>query len=184
MQLAGGFADPPVDAARAFRAAMSAMARPGQIERVAGVVPPAPVSPAAGTLLLTLVDAETPLHLAGEADCGAVRDWLAFHTGAPIVGPERATFALGTWEALGPLDAYPVGLPEYPDRSATLIVEMDRLEPEGARLSGPGIEHAAALSLPERAAFQANAALFPLGLDFYFTCGDRLAALPRTTRVG
>jgi alpha-D-ribose 1-methylphosphonate 5-triphosphate synthase subunit PhnH len=41
----------------------------------------------------------------------------------------------------------------------------------------------AALSLPEVAAFQANARAFPLGLDFLFTCGDRLAALPRSTRV-
>jgi len=24
---------------------------------------------------------------------------------------------------------------------------------------------------------------FPLGLDFMFTCGDELIALPRTTRV-
>ena len=42
---------------------------------------------------------------------------------------------------------------------------------------------APALSLPEVPAFQANSAMFPLGLDFIFTCGDRLAALPRTTEV-
>jgi alpha-D-ribose 1-methylphosphonate 5-triphosphate synthase subunit PhnH len=39
------------------------------------------------------------------------------------------------------------------------------------------------LTLPEVAAFRANRALFPLGLDFFFTCGDRLAALPRSTVV-
>ena len=76
-----------------------------------------------------------------------------------------------------------VGTPEYPDRSATLIVEMERLQASGARLSGPGIKAAAALSLPEITEFQANARHFPLGLDFLFTCGDRLAALPRSTRV-
>ena len=39
------------------------------------------------------------------------------------------------------------------------------------------------LSLPEIAAFRANRALFPLGFDCYFTSGDMLAALPRSTIV-
>jgi alpha-D-ribose 1-methylphosphonate 5-triphosphate synthase subunit PhnH len=37
--------------------------------------------------------------------------------------------------------------------------------------------------LPETAAFADNRALFPLGLDFIFTCGADVAALPRTTEV-
>jgi len=60
---------------------------------------------------------------------------------------------------------------------------MPELSSHGATLSGPGIKDTASLSLPDCAAFQANAMLFPLGLDFIFTCADRLAALPRTTRV-
>ena len=44
----GGFADPPREAAQAFRAALQALARPGRIEAVAGAQPPAPASPAAG----------------------------------------------------------------------------------------------------------------------------------------
>jgi alpha-D-ribose 1-methylphosphonate 5-triphosphate synthase subunit PhnH len=179
----GGFADPPVQAARAFRAAMEAMARPGSIHRVSGAVPPAPLSVAAGVLLLTLTDPETPLHLAGAADCAAVRGWIAFHTGAPLVGPEAAMFALGPWPALGDLGRYPAGTPDYPDRSATLIVELPALEPVGIALAGPGIRGRAALSLPDRAAFEANAARFPLGVDFFLTAGDRLAALPRSTRL-
>ncbi|MEM6440894.1 MAG: phosphonate C-P lyase system protein PhnH, partial [Pseudomonadota bacterium] len=95
----------------------------------------------------------------------------------------RAMFALGAWEDLMPLFASPVGTPSHPDRSATLIVERADLRAEGATLTGPGIKDRAALSLPETAAFQANRRLFPLGLDFIFTCGDRLAALPRTTEV-
>lgn len=181
--LAGGFGDDPVDAARAFRAALQAMARPGRIERAEGVTPPAPLSAAAGALLLTLCDPETPLCLAGEHDCPAVREWLTFHRGTPFVGRGEAAFAVGRWEALAPLSGWPIGTPDYPDRSATLIVEIDALEPSGMRLTGPGIETEAHLSLPEARAFQANAALFPQGLDFFFTCGDRLAGLPRTTRV-
>lgn len=181
--LTGGFSDAPVQSARAFRAALHALARPGRIETLEGAEAPAPVSPAAATLLLTLCDAETPLYLAPGHDGQAVRDWIAFHIGAPVVGPSVAAFALGSWAALAPLDRFAIGTPEYPDRSATLIVEVERLAAEGARLTGPGIETEAALSLPEGPAFRANRALFPLGLDFYFTAGSRLAALPRTTIV-
>jgi len=181
--LTGGFAAPAVEAAEAFRAVLQAMARPGRIARVGGAVPPAPCSPAAGVVLLTLVDADTPLHLAGRHDCAGLRDWVRFHTGAPLVGASDAAFALGDWAALGPLERYAQGIPEYPDRSATLIVELPALEAAGTRLTGPGIRDMAALSLPEVDAFARNAARFPLGLDFILTAGDRLAALPRTTRV-
>jgi alpha-D-ribose 1-methylphosphonate 5-triphosphate synthase subunit PhnH len=182
--LDGGFTDAPRDAAHAFRAAMSALARPGRIEGLSGARPPAPLSVAAGTLILTLCDPETPVHLAGAHDTGDVRGWIAFHTGAPVVGRAQAAFAVGTWEALLPLDGYRIGDAEYPDRSATLIVEVAALEAERAVLTGPGIRDTAHLSLPETEAFRRNARLFPLGLDFYLTAGDRVAALPRTTRVG
>jgi alpha-D-ribose 1-methylphosphonate 5-triphosphate synthase subunit PhnH len=181
--LDGGFSDASVDAAHAFRAAMSAMARPGRIERLGGARPPAPLSVAAGTLILTLCDPETPVHLAGGHDTPEVRGWIAFHTGAPVVPRAQAAFAVGRWEALLPLDGFRIGEAEYPDRSATLIVEMAALAAEGARLAGPGIRDAAHLSLPETEAFRQNARLFPLGLDFFLTADDRVAALPRTARV-
>lgn len=181
--LTGAFAEPPVGAAQGFRAALGAMARPGRIETVKGASAPAPVSPAAAVLLLTLCDRETPLYLAPGHDGVEIRDWIAFHTGAPIVAPGQAQFALGRWPALQPLSAYRLGTADYPDRSATLIVEMDTLSAEGARLTGPGVETEAFLSLPETSAFRANRALFPLGFDTFFTCDDRLAALPRSTIV-
>lgn len=181
--LSGGFLDPAVQSAHVFRSVMEAMARPGTIQSVAGANPPAPLSPASGAVLLTLCDIDTPVYLAGATDCEAVRKWLAFHTGAPVVDPSHALFALGSWAALGPLSVYPIGTAEYPDRSTTLIVECPDLLADGARLKGPGIKDCAALSLPETQAFQANRALFPLGLDFIFTSDSRLAALSRTTEV-
>ncbi|QPH52577.1 phosphonate C-P lyase system protein PhnH [Pontivivens ytuae] len=182
--LAGGFTEPALEAAQAFRAAMNAMARPGRIEHAAAAQPPAPLSPAAGTLLLTLCDTDTALYLAPGHDTDAIRQWIAFHTGAPIVAAGEADFALGTWAALQPLDTYRIGEPDYPDRSATLIVEVEELEAAGATLTGPGIEIEAQLNLPDPAAFAANARHFPLGFDTFLTCGDRLAAMPRSTRVG
>jgi len=182
--LEGGFADVATDSARAFRAAMEAMARPGTLYTVTGGQGPAPLSPAASVLLLTLVDAETPLHLAGAHDREEVRAWLRFHTGAPLVERAEAMFALGTWEALVPLEDYAIGTPEYPDRSATLIVDGWDMEGTGATLSGPGIADTMRAALPDAAALRGNAALFPLGLDFCFTHGTRLGALPRSTRIG
>lgn len=181
--LIGAFETPPQEAARAFRAALEALARPGTIHEIKGGHAPAPMSEAAASLLLTLCDPETPLCLRGAHDTQEIRDWIAFQIGAPIVGPERAVFALGTWEALQPITSFPIGTAEYPDRSTTLIIEQDALSQEGATLTGPGIKEAASLALPEIAAFQMNNALFPLGLDFYFTAGRQIAGLPRSTQV-
>ncbi len=179
----GGFSDAPVESARVFRTAMSALARPGEIGVLGGVCPPAPMSMAAGALVLTLCDADTGLYLAGDMDTPEVRGWVTFHTGAPVVSAEQADFALGRWQALLPLAPYRIGTPEYPDQSVTLIAEVAVLEPSGAVLSGPGIRDSARLSVPDVAALRANAAGYPLGLDFFFTCGDRVAGLPRSTRV-
>ncbi|MBZ8119912.1 phosphonate C-P lyase system protein PhnH [Roseovarius sp. LXJ103] len=181
--LSGGFADPATQSAHAFRSVMEAMARPGTIQDIEGATPPAPLSPAMGAVLLTLCDTETPIYLAGDMDCEAARAWLAFHTGAPFVGPARCMFAVGEWDSLAPLTVYPIGTSEYPDRSATLIVDCSELDASGATLMGPGIKDQATLSLPEVDAFQENRKLFPLGLDFILTSGSRLAALPRSTEV-
>lgn len=181
--LAGGFTEAPTQSARAFREVLEAMARPGTIRRVDGARPPAPLSVASGTVLLTLCDATTPLALLGRCDSPAVRDWVAFHLGAPVVAPEDAAFALGRWDNLQPVSRFRIGLPDYPDRSATLIVEVDRLTNHGPALTGPGIETAVWLNLPETAAFRANREHFPMGFDTIFTSGDRIAALPRSTRV-
>jgi alpha-D-ribose 1-methylphosphonate 5-triphosphate synthase subunit PhnH len=181
--LTGGFANPPIDAAHAFRAALNAMARPGRIEVVAGAAPPAPLSLAAGVLILTLTDGTTPVHLAGAHDCAAVRDWITFQTGASLVAADQAAFAIGAWDALLPVNRFAIGTADFPDRSATLIVELAALGASGARLTGPGIKRDARLSLPNVPAFQANNALYPLGFDTYFTAGASLAALPRSTKV-
>ena len=181
--LTGGFKEGPIATARAFRAALEAMARPGTIWTVDSAAPPKPLTVAAGVLILTLCDDTTPIHLGPSLDNPVLRDWIIFHTGAPLVSAQAARFAVGTWADLTPVNRFATGLPDYPDRSATLIVEMTALTPDGARLSGPGIAETARLSLPEMAAFHANQALFPMGFDTYFTCGNRLAALPRSTHV-
>jgi alpha-D-ribose 1-methylphosphonate 5-triphosphate synthase subunit PhnH len=90
--LTAGFAEPVMDAQRSFRAVLDAMARPGTIRRVGGVVPPAPLDAATAAVLLTLADNETPIWLdQAAAQC---RDWLAFHCGVVFAEPGAATFAV------------------------------------------------------------------------------------------
>lgn len=180
--LEGGFTNFPVDASHAFRAVMTAMARPGDIVEVHRAQPPAPLNAASGAALLTLCDPETPIYLAASHDTPQVREWITFHTGAPFTQAQNATFAVGAWNDL-PVSEFPIGTSEYPDRSATLIVDLPELTNSGATLRGPGIKDQTHLSVPDIQVLQNNAQLFPLGLDFIFTTGDRLAALPRTTKV-
>lgn len=191
--LRGGFTDAPVQSARAFRILLEALARPGTIHEIAGGNPPAPLSPAAGIALLTLADGTTPIFLCDSVNTGPVRDWIRFHIGAPVVSgrdpsdcaASAIAFACGT---LGEIafhkDSFPIGDPDYPDRSATLIIEVPELTNTGAALTGPGIRTVQHLSLPELALFQQNHALFPLGFDFILTCGTRLAGVPRSTAIG
>lgn len=179
---AGGFSNPPVEAAEAFRAAMDVIARPGDQRVLSGGTAPG-LSEAAATLILTLCDPDTGLFIVPALDSAELRQWVAFHTGAPIVPAQDADFALGVWADLMPLKQFKIGTPEYPDRSATLIVEQTEFGADNAVLSGPGIETTCQSVLPEIAAFAGNRTLFPLGLDFFFTCGDRVRALPRSTEV-
>lgn len=177
------FADPPADSARAFRAILGAMARPGTVHRV-GAPAPEGLSSAAAAVLLVLADGTTPVWMAPSLPV-AGRDWLVFHTGAPVTQARgAAVFAVGSWIDIQPLEDWPAGTPDYPDRSATLIVEVASLEGPGARLTGPGIKTEATLPLPDAAALAVNAARYPLGFDVILTCGERLSALPRSTRIG
>ncbi|MEM6667304.1 MAG: phosphonate C-P lyase system protein PhnH [Pseudomonadota bacterium] len=183
VQYEGGFGEPAIEAARAFRAAMGAMARPGTIEIVSGASAPLPLSPAAATLVLVLCDPDTGISLHGALDREPIRQWIAFHTSAPLVAPADAVFAIGHWDDLQPLNRFAIGSSEYPDRSCTLIVERDALANEGAVLTGPGIKETARLNLPHAEAFTANRRLFPQGFDCFFTAAERVAALPRSTHV-
>ena len=181
-----GFADPVTDSQAAFRCVLDAMARPGRIHAVtAPAGPPPPLSRAAAAVLLTLVDAETPLFLDEAAE--SARDWVLFHCGAPLVAAEAADFAL----ALRPLalDTLQAGSDEAPELGATLVLQVEALG-EGAalRLSGPGLATPAGLrvrGLPPgfAAEWAANRARFPRGVDVILCAGDQLAALPRSVRI-
>ena len=182
-----GFSAPVHDSARVFRQILEAMARPGRVFRLAETpVPPPPLSPAAAAVALSLVDGDAPAWLAPDLRSPAIDNFLRFHTGAaPTADASRAAFAFGPWAALAS-QTFSLGSPEYPDRSATLLIAVARLEAgRGVALRGPGIAdvHRLDTDLPgDFWAFRAEAAAgFPMGFDVILTCNDSVAALPRTT---
>jgi alpha-D-ribose 1-methylphosphonate 5-triphosphate synthase subunit PhnH len=189
-ELAAGLADPPHDAQRLFRAVLDAISHPGRIVELADAPdgPPGLV-PAAVGCLLTLADRDTPLWLAPAFDRGAVRDYFRFHTGAPLVGERtQASFAL-LGHDVADLDGFAIGTDAYPDRSATLVIEVAALEGGQARMwRGPGIAGSARVAIAGLTdgfwqAWTENHALFPCGIDILFVAGRRLVALPRSIAV-
>ncbi|MBO6639630.1 MAG: phosphonate C-P lyase system protein PhnH [Roseitalea sp.] len=189
----GGFDAPVFDAQSVFRALMDAMARPGTVQAIAPrASAPSPLGPVAAALALTLCDVDTPVWLdAALATDGAIARWLGFHAGAPVTDdPAAAAFALiGDGPSLGSLDRFARGTHDYPDRSATLIVQVPDLAAGPAlTLTGPGIKQSTALApsgLPARftTLWADNNALFPCGIDMVLATPDAVAALPRTTRI-
>lgn len=184
--LDGGFGQPVFEAQAAFRLLMDAMARPGSRHRIeADVMAPGLAGPAQAAIALTLCDADTPVWCGGaEPALGA---WFAFHTGAPLTAAaSEAAFAFVGQNGAMP-DDLPLGTQDYPDRSATLVLEVRCFgEGERFRLTGPGIDGHADIAIDGLsdgfAAFRAaNRALFPRGLDVVLTAGRDLMALPRST---
>jgi len=187
-----GLAHAVLDSQRIFRALLDATSHPGRVVSVPPPVEtPAPLWPATASLCLGLVDLETPLWLDAAARRPEVIEYLRFHCGCPMaVEPDRARFAVAADPREMPgLEAFDAGSDEYPDRSATVIVQVESLEMgAGMRLSGPGIDGEARLDasgLPEGfwGGARRNHALFPRGVDVILTAGNQLAVLPRTTRV-
>ena len=188
-----GFEDPVHGAQQAFRRILQAMARPGTIQACGGELDPPPgLSPAMAAVCLTLADADAPLWLAPAPATAPAVGYLKFHCNAPVLDDVgAAAFALADAGGMPALDACAQGSDRYPDRSATLLVEVPRLAADGPgawTLRGPGIETAATLAtegLPGDfpARWRDNAESYPCGIDLILTCGSRLAALPRTTRI-
>jgi len=188
----GGFARPVFDAQSVFRAVMDAMARPGSLRRVQPLAhPPAPFSALAASVALTLCDHDTPVWLDKKLSQPAVRDWLGFHTGAPVAAlATDAHFAFASCpEELIALENFTQGSQEYPDRSTTIVLQVDSFD-AGAPLvlSGPGIETTAGIApqpMPRHfsAQWKQNRARFPRGVDLILVSSDAIVCLPRTVRI-
>ena len=189
----GGLGDPVFQTQRLFRSIMDAMARPGTIHPLkTDAQPPASIYPLTVAVLATLADADTSLWLeAAFAGNSALVNWLTFHIGAPFAAePSEASFAvLKGGKDMPALDGFAKGSQDYPDRSATLIIEVEALsdKPQWG-LSGPGIKDQNSLTVSVLSSlfvsqWQDNHALFPRGVDIIFVSPDAIACLPRTTCI-
>ncbi len=192
-ELSAGLSDKVLSAQSTFRSVMNAMAHPGSVHEVAGtIVAPAPLMRASAVIALTLFDHDTPIWLDRRmSECAEVANWLKFHSGAPVVTkPSLCSFAIvADGRALPDLDSFSFGTSEYPDRSTTVILQVESLTlGRPYELRGPGINGATVLratvepkDLFERLAI--NATLFPRGLDVVLVSDEEIVAIPRTTRL-
>jgi alpha-D-ribose 1-methylphosphonate 5-triphosphate synthase subunit PhnH len=192
-ELPAGFADKVLSAQSTFRSVMDAMARPGTVQQlVASVGTPFSVMRGTAAIALTLFDHDTPIWLDAKlSETSEVAKWLKFHSGAPVVEDSSiSSFALiGDGSALPDLSRFAFGTNEYPDRSTTLVLQVESLA-QGRiyELRGPGIDGTATLratiapkDLFDRLAI--NETLFPRGIDVVLVSGEAVVAIPRTTRL-
>ena len=163
---------------RSFRAVLEAFSYPGR------VVEMPPQAPALQSLLACLIDGET--SLADLHQCLSREALVQLE--ARVANPETARFIV--LEGCQNDDIAPsLGSLENPEFGATLVIRLESLS-KGQRytLIGPGIatqtqcflQGLNAHWLERRALWNQD---FPMGVDFIFTDGVNVMALPRTTQV-
>ncbi|NIA71806.1 phosphonate C-P lyase system protein PhnH [Pelagibius litoralis] len=187
-----GLGDPVHDSQGIFRILLEAMARPGKVMQFeGGLDAPTPLDVATTAALLTLCDQDTPLWIDWIADTPPLRGYFSFHCGCPLVErSQEAAFALvSDAENMPRLALFAQGVDQYPDRSASLVIQLSSLvEGPATVLRGPGIRDQTVLKaagLPDWFwnDWRLNAGQFPLGVDVFLTAGRSIVGLPRTVVV-
>ena len=188
------FHDPVHDAQATFRAVMRALSEPAR------PVPFGVSLAACGGLLQTtcaivmaLADYDTPIWLdpALRNDI-AVHEFIRFRTGAPVTS-ETGDAAIALVSAVGHLPAlssFMRGSSEYPDRSTTVLLQVEHMTGDGPSYMGPGLETPVQFSFHPRAPtldrdWTNNHRSFPLGVDLLIVSPDSIAGMPRSlSRIG
>ena len=188
-----GFAHESYGSQAVFRAALDALSHPGRpIELPLDTALPRCGHGAAAALLLGLLDADTSLWMSPRLAGSDASDWLRFHTGCTGVSrPQDAQFLwVAQGDALPDLSSLRQGTDQYPDQSATCVLEVNQFQPDtmGWTLQGPGILGQRKLNVqgsPEDFAVQwsRNHASFPCGVDVFLCSTTHIVGLPRTTRL-
>ncbi len=196
-QVRPGFHDASIGSQAVFRAALSALSHPGRVIEMPDVSAlPRHGHGAAALLLQALIDSDCSVWLSPSLAGTDAAAWLRFHTGCRWAA--SATSARFLWVAAGDelpaLSTLDAGTDEYPDQSATCVVEVPALgagidgDALALNLQGPGIATTQTLSvqgLPQDFAAQWDAShrRFPRGVDLFLATPTHLAGLPRTTRI-
>ena len=183
-----GFANPGLESQAAFRRILTALSRPGLVQHLDGPEPPAGLNAASACVALTLFDFETSVWLAPSVRASA--NWLRFHCNCPLVGETQAA-GFAVLDAAADevrLAAFHQGDAKYPDRSASLIVQVASLEGgPSVTLEGPGIDGAVAIAPAGLSSdfwdqWADNQEQFQFGVDVFLTAGAGIIGLPRTSR--
>lgn len=197
----GGFAHEAFGSQAVFRSALQALSHPGRCIAVARDAElPRHGNAAAAAFLLAMLDADCSLWLSPSLRGSDADMWLRFHTGCQVV--EHAAQAQFVWvgaaDTLPSLQSLRQGSDEFPDHSATCVVDVRSLsvpidaeataDAQHWTLTGPGIREEAQLSVTRLptdfvAQWAQNHAGFPRGVDLFLATRDELVGLPRTTRI-
>ena len=193
-QVRPGFHDAALGSQAVFRTALSALSHPGRVIEMPEVSAlPRHGHGAAAVLLQALVDSDCSVWLSPALAGTDAAAWLRFHTGCRWAASPAAARFLWVAEAdeLPALSSLDAGTDEYPDQSATCVIEVSALGAQEAAdlvLTGPGIATEQTLSvhgLPDDFVDQwtVSHARFPRGVDLFLATSTHIAGLPRTTRV-
>ena len=172
--------DPVHDTRRTFDGLLSAMSRPGTVHEV-----PAPADHA---VVATLVDHEVTIA----TDDETLRDALSGQGRLESAAPEDADIVHIRDHTRVDVRTCKRGSLVEPSEGATVVYRVESVAAGSGtgttvRLSGPGVEDTATLSVPLPES--AIAALidaqsdYPRGVDAVFAAADRLAAVPRAVTV-
>lgn len=187
-----GLTDPVHSSAEVFRVLVKVMSEPGVVEELEDVCGhPEQLLKAASATILTLADMDTSLYLAREIDHQVSRGFLTLHTGVKIVdSANQADFVIANQDTdILQYQDLPVGDPQYPDQSATLIIQVANIHgSKKVTASGPGIENTKEIHLPDLpdsffAWRDMKNSLYPCGIDIIFASNTELMAIPRTTKL-
>ncbi len=191
-ELTPGFSSPVSDSQETFRILMNCFSYPAMVRPTPmRVAPIGSLNAVAAGLVLCLADSDTPIWLDAELrGDDAVKSFIGFHCGAPIVEDTAAAkFAFAASpQGLEPLGRFAQGTMEYPDRSTTIILQVRSFTEESMSFAGPGIPSTRVLGfIPELPDFTnqwaANHEQFPLGVDLILASASHMAALPRSVAL-
>lgn len=171
-----------------FRVLLQAFARPGTVRYLHPDCRDG--DDAVGIVADCLLDAECTIGAAsGERDDAAAL--LARRTGCRCTDAAVADFVLAGPGVGAALATLRTGVPDYPDRGATVVYRVEEISAEGGDWlwRGPGIPECAApriagLDGGELAMLREINSAYPLGLDALFVAAaGAILAMPRSTRL-
>jgi len=174
---------------------MQAMAYPGTIHHLNNHIPRTTGIENLQLLAETLLDQDVTFCVIGDYGTCEIEDILHGRTNSPPTDLSLADFIILTsGSSKGKLLAAKTGIPEYPDRSATVLISVESMADGCAsdflvRLTGPGIADEKYIQIhgldhEELCHLRELNNGYPLGVDSLFVDkNDCIMCIPRSTKI-